>query len=512
MTAEPYLSQAHGALGRLLALFDADPVRPTRGLGDRLRWAWRLADYASGIPQGAAHGLARLVAARALPEGLSETRILARVENMIDATRRLARRDGSLEESFPLEGSFCVTALVAFDLLSAADALEGLRERVVETVRPMVRFLCREDETHGVISNHLATASAALYRWHALTGEGVEARGRLFLDRVLAHQSREGWLREYESADPGYQSLCTCFLADLHRLRPDLGLAEPLARSLRFLQHFAHPDGSFGGIYGSRNTRLFWPAGVELLAPEIPEAAALARAMRASVHENRTVTLAVVDDSNLVPLFNACVRAALDGARELPDAPVLPCERPGGFAEDFPAAGLHVRGGERYYTVISTAKGGALVHFDKTDGKSRIDGGTVAEDRRGRLYSTQAVQTAPEREVSPECITVTAPLAVVCQRLPTPLEFAILRLLSCTFLRLGGFRRWLKRRLARMLLTGGRRLAVRVRRHLTWTNGALEVRDEVLEDAGALRRVEHGRAFTAVTMASAGYWQRQDDA
>ena len=88
-----------------------------------------------------------------------------------------------------------------------------------------------------------------------LTNECDDGRVRELLDRILKHQSAEGWFKEYEGADPGYQSLCTYYLADVHRMRPNFDLADPLRESVRFLWHFAHPDGSFGGIYGSRNTR-----------------------------------------------------------------------------------------------------------------------------------------------------------------------------------------------------------------------------------------------------------------
>ena len=78
------------------------------------------------------------------------------------------------------------------------------------------------------------------------------SKADLLLERILKNQSSEGWFSEYEGADPGYQSLCTHYLADVHLIRRDLGLLQPLTSSIRFLWHFANPDGSFGGHYGSR--------------------------------------------------------------------------------------------------------------------------------------------------------------------------------------------------------------------------------------------------------------------
>ena len=254
-------------LPRLLALFDRDPTSPCYGLGDRLYWGWKLIDYPNATHQGAVNGLARLLAANLLPPWLSHRSILERIDSAIAAAGRLVAGDGSLVEAFPKESSFCVTALIAYDILSAAESLRGIVDegRITawrSTAAPMIDFLIRNDEHHAIISNHLATAAAALTRAAAAHGHpGAESRAKVFLDRILRHQSPEGWFCEYGAADPGYETLGLCYLADIHCRRPDLRLEDALRRCLGFLVHAAHPDGSFGGHYGSRNTRFVVPGG-----------------------------------------------------------------------------------------------------------------------------------------------------------------------------------------------------------------------------------------------------------
>ncbi|MFQ5482093.1 MAG: hypothetical protein ACE5ER_04985, partial [Nitrospinaceae bacterium] len=241
----PYLVQIEKVLPRILALFDTNLASFSRGIGDRYRWAWKLIDFGNGTFQGAAHGLARLMTAGLLPLYLNPESVRQRIDALFEATPRLTRPNGSLEEAFPFESSFCLTALVAYDLLSAIEQLRdqldpGRRERYLAIVKPMIHFLHQADETHAFISNHLATATCALFKWHSLTGETGEIRGQMFLERILRKQSDEGWFLEYEGTDPGYETLCLYYLSDLHRLRPDLNLQEALARSIRFLWHFAH--------------------------------------------------------------------------------------------------------------------------------------------------------------------------------------------------------------------------------------------------------------------------------
>ena len=345
------MKEVRANLPRLLALFDSDPTSGSYGMGDRYYWAWGLTTLVTTF-QGAAHGMARLWVAGLKPYDTCKSTFLARIDALAQAAKRLTRRDGSLEEAFPHEGSYCVTALVAFDLLCTLDLLSAEISAAQSAqwqaaIRPMIRFLLIADETHALISNHLATAAAALARWYRLTGdENSERKARQLIKRILAHQSCEGWFREYEGADPGYQSLCTYYLADLHRTCPGWDLLEPLRQSIRFLHYFAHPDGSFGGLYGSRCTRFYYPAGVLALGDDVPEAQALANFMETSIAQHRTVTLSAMDEPNFIPMFNAYTWAATQRHQQSqlnsqPTLQFIPSTSPTTHRRWLPEAGLY---------------------------------------------------------------------------------------------------------------------------------------------------------------------------
>lgn len=512
----PYLAEIHKTLPRLLALYDTDVTSPTWGLGDRFYWSWKLIDFGNASFQGAAHGLARLLHAGLLPAYLDEKVILVRIDAMFSGARRLTRKNGSLEEAFPHESSFCVTALVAYDLLAAVELLGhrldgALRTSYLAVVRPMIKFLLRANETHGIISNHLATAVAALVKWQALTGEETESRAKVLLDVIHSHSSAEGWFREYEGADPGYQSLCIYYLADVDRMRPDWGLRAVLGHSVRFLSYFAHPDGSFGGNYGSRNTRFYFPAGVEALSADFPHAAGLASVMRGAIHEANTVTLSVMDEPNLVPMFNAYCWAAVlyDSERSSGEELLPPAFTAEVWRHHFSDAGLFIDKGLTHYTVISWRKGGVCYHFTG-DGESSIDSGAVAKDARGRLYSTQADMAENFFSVEGDELVIEAPFVQMRRELPTPMKFVVLRLLNLTLMRSLTLGNLVKSLLVKLLVTAKVRSRASNRRtiHLgrqiviqdDWTDG----------DAGLSRNKVPGGSFSAIHMASQGYWQRQD--
>lgn len=511
-----YLSEIEIVLPRLLALYDRDRTSTTWGVGDRFYWAWKLIDFGNGTFQGAAHGLARLLAAGLLPSWLPEHAVLRRIDAMFAGAQALTRPNGSLEEAFPFESSFCVTALVAYDLLSAIDLLGDRlavadRDRYIAIVRPMRGFLAHADETHGLISNHLATGVAALLKWNVVTGERDDARARHLLDRILDAASDEGWFREYQGADPGYQSLCTYYLADVARMRPDWNLQDTLAASIRFLWHFAHPDGSFGGYYGSRNTRFFYPAGVEALAAAVPEAASLAHAMRDAIAQRHTVTLSTMDEPNLIPMFNAYCWAAAEAAAtpgKSAGLPVLPARAGVTQRTSFRQAGLLVDSGPSHYTIVSLHKGGACYHF--VDGlRARIDAGVLARARNGTWYASQSYQHSPTCSVDGDRITVTAPMVRVNRQLPGPFQFAVLRVLSLTVMRSIVLGNLIKQTLVKMLITGACQSGASNRRTIV-LGPDLTISDVLEGDHRGLERVTQAE-FSAIHMASQGYWQLSDE-
>lgn len=508
----PYLEQVHQALPRILGMFDTNPASGTYGLGDRFRWGWKLIDFTNAKFQGAAHGLAILIQHDLLPEYLSRDAALSAIEAMFEGLTGIIEKNGSVCEAFPYEYSYGLTGFVANDMLSAILALDGVisdesRGRYIAAVRPMMGFLQYADEAHGVICNHLAGVVAAFYKWNKLTGEKFPKSAAL-LSRIETHLSDEGWFLEYEGADPGYQSLCTGYLADIYMLSSDETVKDMLERSLEFLAYFAHPDGSFGGVYGARNTRFLAPGAVEALADEFPVAAALAVFSRRSVAEMRFVTLASVDAHNMAPFFNSYCKAAAqyDDARTV--NAVLPCHQPEPFRKHFPDAGLLIDSGDEHYTVISTHKGGVVYHF--AGETAHIDTGVLLQGPAGRKVSTQGYHTGNACVIDGDTVSIGSDFTAVNNTLPSPFQFFVLRFLNMSVMRSRMIGNAIKTLIVRLLITRKRGSGATNKRTITLG------RDIVVHDAQSgvqgYERVQVKRAFSAIHMASQGYWQRQDTA
>ncbi|MBC3765014.1 hypothetical protein [Neptunicella marina] len=507
------LSQVHQVLPRALAMFDNDCVSATYGVGDRLYWAWGIKDFANGTFQGMVNGLSRLLINKQLPQQVDPQSIANRILAILQSTTGLMRKDGSFEEAFPYEGSYCVTALVLYDSLVAIANLTELVKKeeldaLLQVLSPAAQYLVNHDETHGVISNHLATAAAALVRWQLLTGENTEAKIQQLIGIIRANQSQAGWLKEYAGADPGYQTLCLYYLADVDAHRPDLNVYELVEPAIVFLSYFIYPDGSIGGLIGSRNTRVYYPAGLHYWAQKDAMAAAIAVQMQTSIAQNHTVTLAAIDESNFAPLFNSyCWACEFEAQLQQPQQVSLPCYQPP-FKKLFAQRDTQIliEKSAQHYTLVNIAKGGCVMRFSQQH-LDYCDAGVFISCKNA-IYSNQQLMTN-QYDYQNEQLTIHSSLYPHSQTHLSPIYLIALRCLNLTLLRSYFLREKLKQWIANKVVTGSRKSIGTVVRTIK-LGETLSLQDEV-NCRHKWTSLQTNSVSSCFHMASQGYWQSQDD-
>jgi hypothetical protein len=510
----PYLPAALAQVPRLLSRGDREPHSLTYGSFDRTHWAWKFTDFPVSRFQEAAYALAYLYRHPAPGNPLGGHRAtLEWTRAVMTHWQSLQYANGSFDEAYPVEHCLAATAFTGFyvgeayqlvaDELPADDAA-SLRK----TFARAGDWLCRNDEHHGVLSNHLAAAAAALHVIGAITGEGrYAARAAHFLERIYRHQSPEGWFEEYGGADPGYQTHGTFYLARIWQLTQDARLLERLQAATAFLKHFIHPDGTLGGEYGSRNTEFYFPAGFEILAPACPDAAAIAGFMRRAVQNGTAAGLAAVDAYNLLPMLNNYLFAAQAASGWNGVGGALPFQTE--FERTWQDAGLHVRSTARYYAVVGLSKGGVVKLFEK-GAEPRLalsDCGWWGEDGRGRI-SSQVLGRPAQWRRDGDAIEVTTAFARINQRVPTPWLFIAFRLFTLTAGRFAAFARLLKSTIVRLLVSRRRYVPLNLKRRIAFSGVRVELADEVYGDPGlGLRRLAPHPKFASIHMGSARYFQ-----
>ncbi|TAN42063.1 MAG: hypothetical protein EPN22_13490 [Nitrospirae bacterium] len=490
---------------RLLSIYNMDSYSATYGYGDRRYWGWKLTDFVNGTFQGGVHSLAIALKLKIIE---NEHFALDVIDKAIRAVQTMQSKKGSMVEAYHGEHSFCVTALVAFDVLSSVKHLGhrisfSKKNEYLKIVEPLICFITRVSEEHGIISNHLATAVAAISIWNKLTNNN-NIRDRELLKIIYENQSEEGWYREYEGADPGYQTLCTYYLSSAYEETGDEELKASLIRSAAFLKYFIHPDGTVGGLYGSRNTEVYYPGGIVGLADLSDDFSLLATELQKGVVQGHHIFPENVDIENFVPLLNSYSVAALYCEKGYNISKLTPpyaesCEK------DFGDAGIYIKSTKRYYAITNYKKGGTIKVFDKMTGKIDIeDGGLFGELENGTKFSTQQIDSSidfADKEIKTN-------LYMMNEAYPTPLQFILLRLLSITLFRSLYLGNMFKKLIVKMLMTGKRKIDGDVLRKFSFFEDRILVK-EIIKRPKNCRTIGHSGKCKSIHMASSGYFNRQ---
>lgn len=458
-----YLETALAEIPRLLGAIDRHPLRPTFGCLDRQYWHYRTACFPSEMYQEGVLPLAMVYGLK-LPGNpwyhhrrLGELAVAALRFNL-----KASHADGSCDDYYPFERAL---GAAVFSLQAAARAYQLLELDEPE----LVAWLCRradwlvEHDESGRLTNHHALAALGLLRVAEITGEesyrqAADAR----VDRVLQWQDPEGWFDEYGGADPGYQTVTIDCLARYRQATGQTRLDEPLARAVAFARHFLHPDGSYGGPYGSRGTYHFYPHGFELLAATNADAMEMAEGF---LHSLATGTYARLDDDRMfVHRLAGLIDAYLVWTPQRPAAasPAEPAP-----LQYLPHAQMLVRRSGERHTVISAARGGVFCHF-ATSTVPVTDAGLVVQTEDGRVAVSQwhdrsrPVEMVPAASHCTGGLVVHATLGWYRHETATPLKQAVLHLGMCT---VGRWCRTLVRRLLqRRLITGFRPAPIQLTR------------------------------------------------
>jgi hypothetical protein len=512
----PYLPLALKQVTRLLSSGDREPFSLTYGCFDRSFWAWKFTDFAGARFQETAYTLARLYRSetdnplRAQPKALTWTRA------SMAFWRTLQHSDGSFDEAYPFEHSLAATAFTGFYVGEAFRLVSGElaakeRDALRGTFAHAGDWLCRNDEHHGVLSNHLAAAAAALTVIERITEDHrYGARAQHFLQRIYDRQSAEGWYDEYGGADPGYQTHGTFYLARIWQMTQDATLLDSLARATTFLKHFIHPNGTLGGEYGSRNTEFYFPAGFEMLAPACADAAAIAHFMRPPIANAIPAGLAMMDRYNLLPMLNNYLFADAASAAAPAARAGLPCEQEGEW--HFADAGLLVRSTASYYAVVGLSKGGVVKLYDRRTGQpAASDCGYWARLGDKRVVSSQSLSRPARASVAGGRLELDAEFVQINQRVMTPWLFMAFRLFSLTFGRSQAIADRIKRVLVDVLVRRRRPVPMALRRTITLEPSQVIVEDVLTGSAGlTVESVAAGDKFSTIHMGSSRYFQQQE--
>lgn len=497
----PYLTVLERNLPRVLSLTSRDSLGTSLGIADRRYWAWKTVDFPNASMQSLAGGFARLSTRQDLDSAFLGEDFSSLSLDLVLAIGKMRSRAGGLSEAFPGEDSFCVTGQVLSEALDALTILKDTlsreqQQKCLDTLSPLASFLIRNNETHGVISNHLATNALALARWATRTGDNrALARAATFIGRIEKHASDEGWFLEYSGADPGYQTWTIASLAQVSDEVPDLVDSRLIAQGVNFLSAFALSDGSFANGAGARLTSFMMAVGPELLAESNPEAAFLANFARSNIVARRFVSLDAVDEPNIAPFFNDIVRSAQFFDR----TPLIESEFQQSEEVHFPDAGIYLRHKNARSIIVSAARGGWVCVSES--GKRRdVTPSLSFEDRNGRVFVARGATSV---DVSAGKVSLMSPIRRFRTHSQSPQKLLVLRLFMLSLGRSRTLRELLKRFLAHLLVLALEKPVGYLLREVDMGTGRIydQIQTEIdLSESDRIGAPHH--------MASYGYWRQ----
>lgn len=467
-----YAKLALSYIPHLLGLVDRNKLSPTYGCFDREYWHYKTSDFPCGMNQEFVLPLAILYNTNfEKNRWFHQKRIKELVIAGIDFSIKNSHSDGSCDDYYPWERAIGALAFSTYAFTESYILLNLSNQDFIDFFSLRGDFLINHNES-GKLSNHQALSALVLYNIYLITkNKKYKEAANERLSLTLSWQdSKEGWFQEYEGADPGYHTCTIDFLAKYYKKSNDEKLLDPLKTAVDFTSYFIHPDGSYGGEYGSRNTYHFYPHGFEILSKEIPLAGQIADSwIQGAYNEKRYFN----DDDRMVGhLAYNFLQSYIDYSPR--DNHGISRAVP--FKKWFPSAGLGIVSKQNYYAVFSLKKGGIIKVFNNKE-CLLSDTGLIGRNLKNQIlvshmYDNQnKILFNQDNEFS----SVEGLFCIRSCKLSSPFKLIIFRLLNVTFGRF--FPNALRSILQKILITGKNRTFYSFYREIHFFENKIQIKD-----------------------------------
>jgi len=494
---------------RIQSFLNTDLAASTVGSFDRYYWGWKKKDFEDATLAYA------MVPLRKGLKKLEDNSTFDFMEDLVvDHLLRLQHPNGSFDQSYPNE----LHPKVGLDISSVFyNFLKQKKVSEVETAyRKLLKFSLKGEERYALICNHLAHHAYEYLLAYDTFGDRKYYDKAASILRLIEKNtdSIEGWHREYLGADPGYQTRTLKYLTKclpfFEKNEKDSCLIICI-QSTRFLQKTILPDGTLYGAFGSRNTELIYPSGIEFMARLMPEEfESLARRVRIAVDEERMILPMSLEFDNFIRLFDDYLDAQeqLEG-REGDAAIKVPAvsQAQEFFLENY---GLLCRRIGRCSIYIHTKYGGAIAVYREADEVCK-NAGLIIEDSRGDYYGTKNLhQKSTVTLLENSNIEIRFNLFKSTHEELTPLKLIFLRLLNLTVLRIFKISDMFRNLVVKRLMVGERNTAYGGGiRKIIFSSEDIHIKDSLgLEFTP--KRIWHARNINLFHMASSRYFRSSD--
>lgn len=455
---------------KILSHLNLDINSSTQGSFDRYYWSWKKRDFQDSTLSFAVNPL---INSGFLSEEDNNYMLQLTVENLV----KIQKYNGSFDQSYPNE-NHPKTGL-DFGSVYYNYLVKNSNKQVEKSYELLLEYSLKKEEDYGVICNHLAHHMYEYllgYKYFNHKKYYEKAKENLYL--ILNHTSKEGWHQEYLSADAGYQTRTLRYLVKSYELFIEqeqevcLSLAK---KSIEFLDKIIMPDGSICSAFGSRNTSLIYPSGIEFMAYKFPKQySSLCERIRKAIEQEIVSIPISLDFDNFIRLYDDFQSAQYWYSKNSK----LEYIDENRFEYDMPEYGIKKVMINEYSIYLQYKFGGQLAIY-KNDKEYYKNAGYLLK-YKNKWFGTKNLTSIPEITKDENSITVKNNLFESIHQEVTPLKQIVLRVLNLTVLRFELFSDLFRKFIVKFLISGSDKQTIGVfKRRVEFKTESVYIKDEI---------------------------------
>ncbi|MFW6311791.1 MAG: hypothetical protein ACOC1K_06100 [Nanoarchaeota archaeon] len=349
-------------LPKVLSLLDREIYSETYGCFDREFWHYKSKGYFNGMIQCYLYSLALFYKKKFRGNYLYQNKKTKKyIIAALNFSVNHCHRDGSFDEHYYNEHSVAATSFILFSITETVILLDLDHKPFIDYFRKTSKFLLENNEKY-VRANHIACTLLGFYNLYLITGEETyQKNARKLFNDLMKTWSEEGWFKEYKGCDPGYNTLTLYYLTKYAQKTSSIKVVEIIRKSISFCSYFMHPDYSYGGYYGSRNTMHFFPYAFEYIQTKNDYGKKMVNSFVKSISSGNSELL-LDDRFSFLHINN--VLEILENFREKRISQPF---KGISTSKYFPEAGIYVykNKNNRYQSILNCRKGGIIYIFKK---------------------------------------------------------------------------------------------------------------------------------------------------
>lgn len=467
-------------VSKILTLQDRNLLSPTYGCFDRNYWHYKIIDFPSGMAQEFSLVLA-LAYSLDIPnneyyknESIKEWAIAG-----INFAKRTSHIDGSCDDYYPFEKAVGATAFSLYAFAKSYNLL-GIKNLAMEDFFvKRCSFLVNSNES-GKLTNHHALIVNVIDLVSGITGyTGWNDKRENIIKKIISWQDEEGWFWEYEGFDPGYHTLTISLLAEIYSKKKCIRLEVAIQKAINLSFQFIHPDGSFGGEYGSRNTNIFFPLGFELFSKYNKNSTKINNLFISGLINNN---ISVYDDDHTIGhhAWNYLLAwESFNLDRNLD----VPFNRDSFYLKN---AGIGIFRGNNCELYVAYNKGGTYKYFRNNE-LAMSDTGITLELTNGKILVCNLIDNY-ETIISNNSIHISGSMGFAKHQKMTIIKMIVLRIIMSSFGRL--FPNQVRKILQKILITGKKNSNINFEREIKIKNESIIINDKInLKDINKVKSV-----------------------